>query len=83
MESKKNVVLIERLRRENDEFFSWEEKHKRLEHEIRDLNKKHVLTPEEEVLRKNLQKEKLLAKDKVMEILKVEEEKANARKGKR
>ncbi|HKZ72386.1 MAG TPA: DUF465 domain-containing protein [Nitrospirota bacterium] len=82
MESKKNVVLIERLRRENDEFFTWEEKHKRLEHEIRDLNKKHVLTPEEEVLRKNLQKEKLLAKDKVMEILKVESEKANARKGK-
>ena len=82
MERKKNVVLIERLRRENDEFFTWEEKHKRLEHEIRDLNKKHVLTPEEEVLRKNLQKEKLLAKDKVMEILKVESEKANARKGK-
>ena len=82
MESKKNVVLIERLRRENDEFFTWEEKHKRLEHEIRDLNKKHVLTPEEEVLRKNLQKEKLLAKDKVMEILKMQEGKENARKGK-
>lgn len=82
MESRKNMALIERLRRENDEFFSWEEKHKRLEHEIRDLNKKHVLTPEEEVLRKNLQKEKLLAKDKVMEILKMAKEKENARKGK-
>lgn len=82
MAGKKNMALIERLRRENDEFFSWEERHKRLEHKIRDLNKKHVLTPEEEVLRKNLQKEKLLAKDKVMEILKMEEEKAKARKGK-
>lgn len=82
MAGKKNMALIERLRRENDEFFSWEERHKRLEHEIRDLNKKHVLTPEEEVLRKNLQKEKLLAKDKVMEILRVEEGKENARKGK-
>jgi len=71
MAGKKNMALIERLRRENDEFFSWEERHKRLEHEIRDLNKKHVLTPEEEVLRKNLQKEKLLAKDKATLFIKV------------
>jgi len=76
----KNSALIERLRRENDEFLLWEERHKRLEREIRDLNRKNVLTPEEEVLRKNLQKEKLLAKDKMVEILKIEEDKERARK---
>lgn len=78
----KNIALIERLRRENDEFLLWEEKHKRLEREIRDLNRKNILTPEEEILRKNLQKEKLLAKDKMVEILKIEEDKEKARKTK-
>ena len=79
----KKIALIEKLRRENDEFLSWEEKHKRLEREIRGLNRKHTLTPEEEVLRKNLQKEKLLAKDKMMEILKMEEGKKKAKEGSR
>lgn len=77
----KNSVFIERLRRENDEFLFWEEEHKRLEHQIRDLNRKNVLTPEEEVLRKNLQKEKLQAKDKMVEILKTEEDKEKAKMG--
>ncbi len=75
----KNMALIERLRRENDEFFSWEERHNRLERGIRDLNRKNTLTPKEEVLRKNMQKEKLLAKDKMMEILKIEGNKEKAR----
>ena len=77
----KNIALIERLRMENDEFFLWEEKHKRLEREIRNLNRKNILTPEEEILRKNLQKEKLLAKDKVVEILRMEESKEKAKSG--
>ncbi len=76
----KNTALLERLRRENDDFLSWEEKHKRLEREIRDLNRKSTLTPEEVVLRKNLQKEKLLAKDKMVEILTTEESKEKAKK---
>lgn len=77
----KNIALIERLRMENDDFLFWEERHKRLEREIRDLNRKNILTPEEEVLRKNLQKEKLLAKDKVIEILRMEEGKEKAKIG--
>ena len=71
----KNIALIERLRRDNDEFLSWEERHNKLEREIRNLNRKHFLTPDEEVLRKNLQKEKLLAKDVINEILRREENK--------
>lgn len=75
----KHSVLIDRLRRENDDFLMWEEKHKRLEREIRGLNKKHVLTPEEEVLRKNLQKEKLISKDKMKQILRTEESKEKSK----
>ena len=75
----KHSVLIDRLRRENDDFLMWEEKHKKLEREIRGLNRKHILTPEEELLRKNLQKEKLISKDKIKEILKKEESKENSR----
>ena len=71
----KHSALLERLRRDNDDFVMWEEKHKKLEREIRSLNRKHVLTPEEEVLRKNLQKEKLISKDKIKEILRMEESK--------
>ncbi len=66
---KKDAVLVERLRREDDEFIFWEGRHDQLEHEIRQLNRKEHLTPEEDTARKNLQKEKLQAKDKIMEIL--------------
>ena len=75
----KHSALLERLRRDNDDFVMWEDKHKRLEREIRSLNRKHVLTPEEEVLRKNLQKEKLISKDKIKEILRMEESKENSK----
>ncbi|MBI5192569.1 MAG: DUF465 domain-containing protein [Nitrospirae bacterium] len=75
----KHSVLIDRLRRENDDFLMWEEKHIRLEREIRGFNRKHVLTPAEELIRKNLQKEKLIAKDKMKEIIKMEESKENSR----
>lgn len=76
----KHIALVERLRQENDEYLTWEEKHDKLEREIRNLNRKHVLTPEDEVLRKNLQKEKLLAKDMVIKIFKEEENKVKAKK---
>jgi uncharacterized protein YdcH (DUF465 family) len=66
---KKNPVLIEKLRRENDEFLFWESRHEKLEQEIRQFNKRPHLTPPEDVHRKELQKEKLAAKDKMMEIM--------------
>ena len=66
---KKNAILIEKLRRENDEFVFWESTHDRLEHEIREFNRRPHLTPPEDVHRKELQKEKLAAKDKMTEIM--------------
>ena len=76
---KKNMVLVEQLRRENDEFVLWENRHDQLGKEIRQFNKKSHLTPEEDLLRKKLQKEKLMAKDKIMEILRTCE--ASKKKG--
>ena len=35
----KHIALVERLRRENDEYLIWEEKHDKLEREIRSLNR--------------------------------------------
>ena len=71
----KRIALKEKLRRENDEYLLIEEKHDKLAREIRSLNRKHILTPEDEVIRKNLQKEKLLAKDMMMKIFHEEENK--------
>ena len=75
------TMMEERLRRENDEYLLLEEKHDKLEREIRSLNRKHILTPEEEVVRKNLQKEKLLAKDLMIKILRKEEGKDKKERG--
>lgn len=77
----KHMELKERLRRENDEYLLLEEKHDKLEREIRSLNRKHILTPDEEVVRKNLQKEKLLAKDLLIKILRKEEGKDKKERG--
>jgi len=68
----KKLPLKERLRMENEEYLYWEEEHERLEREIRTLNRKGILTPEEEIYRKRLQKEKLFAKDRMAEILRRE-----------
>jgi len=78
----KHIALKEKLRRENDEYLLMEEKHDKLEREIRSLNRKHVLTPEDEVIRKNLQKEKLLAKDMMIKIIREEENKQKTSKKK-
>lgn len=76
----KRIALKEKLRRENDEYLLMEERHDKLEREIRSLNRKHILTPEDEITRKNLQKEKLLAKDIMMKIFHDEENKQKAKK---
>ncbi len=76
----RHIALEEKLRRENDEYLLWEEKHDKLEREIRSLNRKRVLTPEEEIIRKNLQKEKLLAKDMMLKIYREEEMKQKSAK---
>ena len=52
------TAITERLRRSNTEFRALEESHHRLDAELADLQRRHVLTPAEEALKKQLQKEK-------------------------
>lgn len=62
-------VLLEKLRREDKEFLGLEKGHKRLDEELNLLLKRRVLTAEEEVLKRRLQKEKLAKKDRMAEIV--------------
>ena len=62
-------MIAERLRQSSHEFRTLEESHHRLDVEWNDLQKRHVLTPAEELSKKQLQKEKLAKKDKMAELI--------------
>ena len=57
--------IEENLRTSNEEYRELEESHHRLDAELQKLLKRHVLTPQEEALKKQLQIEKLGKKDRM------------------
>jgi uncharacterized protein YdcH (DUF465 family) len=57
--------ITESLRASNQEYRELEESHHRLDEELQQLLKRHVLTPQEEILKKQIQKEKLGKKDRM------------------
>lgn len=59
------------LRQSSSEFLALEESHHRLDIELGELQKRHVLTPQEELLKKQIQKEKLAKKDKMAELVRL------------
>jgi len=61
--------FIERLRQENREFRLLESRHQQLDEELDQLVRHHVLTPAEEMKKKVLQKEKLVAKDRMARLI--------------
>jgi hypothetical protein len=61
--------IINRLRVESETFRKIEEEHRNLDLLIDELSKKHYLTAEEDVTKKSLQKEKLLKKDRIAEMI--------------
>jgi uncharacterized protein len=65
----KEEVLVEKLRVENTEFQKWEQEHRQLENTLMSFEAHRYLSPEEEVERKRIQKLKLAAKDRMMEII--------------
>ena len=65
----KEEVLVEKLRVENSEFQKWEQEHRQLENTLMSFETHLYLSPEEEVERKRIQKLKLAAKDRMMEII--------------
>jgi uncharacterized protein len=64
-------AIVEQLRRTNTEFRELEESHHRLDLELNELQKRHVLTPNEEIEKKRIQKEKLAMKDKLAEFIRM------------
>ena len=65
------AMITEQLRQSSHEFRVLEEVHHRLDLELIQLQKRHVLTPDEERVMKDLHKEKLAKKDKMAEMIRV------------
>jgi uncharacterized protein YdcH (DUF465 family) len=63
--------IADLLRQSNSEFRELEESHHRLDTELGELQRRHVLTPQEELLKKQIQKEKLVKKDKMAELIRL------------
>ena len=62
-------VLINRLKSENDDFKKWAELHGELESRLSNLNRLKFMSLEENLERKKLQKQKLIAKDHMQHII--------------
>lgn len=67
--------VSELLRESSMEFRELEQTHHRLDAELAELQKRHVLTPQEELIKKQLQKEKLAKKDQMAELIRLYREK--------
>lgn len=65
----KEQEIAEVLKRENEEFRRLIEEHRNLEGLLAEFNSKRYLTPEEELERKRIQKQKLLKKDRMAELI--------------
>lgn len=66
---KRDEELIEALVGQDSELKKYYEEHLALEQQLRGLQHKAVLTPEEDLEKKRIQKVKLAGKDRIMEIL--------------
>jgi hypothetical protein len=65
----KEEDIVEVLKKENAEFRKLTEEHRDLEKLLARIDSKRFLTPEEEVERKKIQKQKLLKKDKMAVLI--------------
>jgi uncharacterized protein YdcH (DUF465 family) len=61
--------IVEALKKVSDDFKKLCQEHKELNVQLDELNKKHYLSPEEEIEKKRMQKEKLYRKDKIAELV--------------
>jgi uncharacterized protein len=72
-----NPALLEKVSKENREFRELHEEHTTLKHKVEAINKKKLITPEQELEKKKHQKQKLSLKDRMEEILSLYEETTN------
>ena len=61
--------IVELLKKENEEFRKLSEEHRSLDSLLSEIDSKRYLSPEEEFERKNIQKQKLLKKDRMAELV--------------
>jgi uncharacterized protein YdcH (DUF465 family) len=64
-----NPDLLEKVQKENREFRGLYQNHTTLKNMVETLNKKKILTPEQEVEKKKHKKQKLSLKDRMEKIL--------------
>jgi uncharacterized protein YdcH (DUF465 family) len=72
-----NPALLEKVRQENTEFRELYDEHTTLKQKVEALNKKKLITPEQELEKKKHQKQKLSLKDRMEKILSLYEETTN------
>ncbi|TNF55376.1 DUF465 domain-containing protein [bacterium] len=61
--------IIEALREQNEEYRKLYEEHKKLEEALAEIDKSKYITADEGLKRKEIQKQKLLKKDRMAEII--------------
>jgi uncharacterized protein YdcH (DUF465 family) len=61
--------IVEFLKNQNEEFRKLNEEHRSLDGLLSEIDNKRYLTAEEEVERKRIQKQKLLKKDRMAELV--------------
>ena len=64
-----NPDLLNKVQKENKEFRGLYQEHTTLKNKVEALNKKKILTPEQEVEKKKHKKQKLSLKDRMEKIL--------------
>ncbi len=62
-------TLLEKVQGENEEFKKLYEEHLDLKHRVEKLNKLSFLSPEQELEKKTVQKQKLKGKDRMTQII--------------
>lgn len=65
----KEQEIIERLRKENEEFRKLEQEHRSLDSTLKELEAKRFLTAEDEIEIHKLKKLKLSKKDRMLELI--------------
>jgi len=65
----KEHEIAEFLKKENEEFKKLSEEHRNLDGLLAEIDSKRYLTPEEEVERKKIQKQKLFKKDRMAQLV--------------
>ncbi len=62
-------TLLGKIQGDNDEFKVLYTEHMKLKHRVEELNKLKFLSPEQEVEKKTIQKQKLKSKDRMTQII--------------